>query len=177
MIKWIIIALLIVMIPIVLWNLICSALISYGEQEQKAADEKIKAVEPRKQFTATVVSTEILNVWSVLMCTADDGSEGFYLKTTDRSIKAGTVLPIVQLNDFPGMEELLRHCQVKPDEEFRNRITGMDHRRILDKLMSERDGAVYFIRLGYWLRKIGMSVVTPVCILAAAALIIWKHNH
>lgn len=174
--KWIILVLLIVGIPLGIWRLICKALIRYGQKETAEVAQKLSYMEPRKRYTATVISTEIMNGWSVLMCKADDGSQGFYLKTTDRSVKPGAVLDMIELNDFPGMEELLRHCQVRPDDEYMNRITALDYRRILDKLRSEQNSGDYFIRLGGWLWRTGCAVIIPACLLIAVAVILLNRN-
>lgn len=177
MFKWIFIALLILVIPSVIWCLISGAIIRYGQREITAVDDKIRKMQPVKRFTATVVSTEILGGWSVLMCKPDDGSEGFYLKTTDRSIKPDKRLGIVQIDDFPEKDEVMRSSQVRPDEEFGTRIPDFDYERVMNKLQGDISSGKYFVHLGSWLMKVGLLIIVPVCLIIGIALIVYKKNH
>ena len=177
MIKWILIALMILAIPTVIWCTISGAVIRYGQREINAVNEKIKHMQPVKRFTATVVSTEILGGWSVLMCKPDDGSEGFYLKTTNRSIKPDTRLGIVQIDNFPEKDEVLRSSQVRPDEEFGTRIPDYDYDRVMSKLQGDISSGRYFLHLGSWLMKVGLLIIVPVCLIIGITLIVWKKNH
>ena len=165
-----------VVLPIGIVCAICNALIRYGKREAAAVEETIRNAQPRRKFSARVISTEIINCWSVLQCSAEDGSEGFYLKTSDRSAKAGDTVEMVQLNDFPDMETVLRHCQVRPDEEYRNRLTEADYARLLKKLGDERDGFLYTAKAGQFAKEQILFVLVPACIVIAG-IIIWIGSH
>jgi hypothetical protein len=175
--KGILIALVILVILTVIWCMISGSLIRYGQREINAVNEKISKMKAVKRFTATVVSTEILSGWSVLMCKPDDGSEGFYLKTTNRSITPNTRLGFVQFDDFPEKDEVLRSSQVRPDEEFGKRIPDYDYDRVISKLQGDISSGRYFIHLGSWLMKVGMIIAVLIFVILMIALIVWKKHH
>ncbi|MBQ5334529.1 MAG: hypothetical protein J6Z45_01130 [Oscillospiraceae bacterium] len=167
----IILALVILVLPALLWSAVCRVIIANGTSDVKSADENLALIEPRRVFSATVSNREIINVWTVLMLTPTDGSTGFYLKTTNRALKEGDTVGIVEMEELTDLKELLRSAQIHADDEHGHFIFAEDHSRLAGKLSQKRREGETLIALGQAMQLRGLLLILPVCAVIAGVLI------
>lgn len=176
MIWKIILALMILILPSLIWSAICNVLIRSGSNDIKAADEKLALIEPRRVFPAIVSNREIINVWTVLMLTPKDGSTGFYLKTVNRELKEGDTVEIVEMEELTDLAELLRSAQIHADDEHGHFIFAEDYHRLEGKIRTQRREAETLVALGQAMKARGLVVIIPVCLVIAGAFFYWAFH-
>lgn len=170
--KWmIVLAVVILIVPSLIWYLICRLLIRYGQNEMRIADDKLARIEPRRMFNARISHREIINVWTVLMLTPTDGGSGFYLKTTNRDLKEGDTVGVAEMEELPDLAELLRSAQVRADDEHGHFIFAEDYRRLEGRVRQQRREAELMALFGQRLQLRGLAVILPVCLVIAGALL------
>lgn len=170
--KWkIILALCILVGPALIWSAICSWLIRYGERGVKEADGKLSRIEPRKRFSAKISHREIINVWTVLMLTPEDGGTGFYLKTTNRNLQEGDTVGVVEMEELTDLAELLRSAQVRADDEHGHFIFAEDYSRLESRIRQQRKESEMLVSFGELFKARGLALILPVCIVIAGILL------
>lgn len=175
--KWkILAAVIILVVPALIWSKLCGLLINSGKKGMKEADDNLKRIEPRRVFPAKISHREIINVWTVLMLTPLDGSAGFYLKTTNRTLNEGDTVEIAEMEELTGLAELLRSAQVRADDEHGHFIFSEDHQRLAGKLRAQRREAETLAAFGETLRARGLVLILPVCVLLAVILLVWAFH-
>ena len=172
--KWkIIAAVIILVVPALIWSRLCGLLMRYGEKGMKEADENLKRIEPRRVFPAKISHRELINVWTVLMLTPQDGSAGFYLKTANRTLKEGDTVEIAEMEELTDLAELLRSAQVRADDEHGHFIFSEDWQRLAGKLRAQRRESETLYAFGETLKARGLVLILPVCVLIAVILTVW----
>ena len=172
----IILALAVLILPALIWSRICGLLIRSGERGVKEADDTLIRIEPRRSFSATVSNREIINVWTVLMLTPNDGSTGFYLKTTNRQIKEGDTVGVVEMEELTDLAELLRSAQVHADDEHGHFIFAEDYQRLVGKVHTKRRESETVAAMGRAIKYRGLLAIVPVCVILAGIVLVWAFH-
>ena len=170
MIEKILLCLVIIVIPLLAWNLLAGKIKGTFQAEIDKYKQIIKTTENPKTFQATVINKEFINCWTVLTATPSPDGSGFYIKTADRNIDTGNVLNMAVLPEFENREEELRGTQVITDESGRF-LTQADYARMMTKLGGKLEdaqaGELLFSRLSAYVNAaiLGVTLIISVIIL------------
>lgn len=167
--KTIIICAVIILIPSLICWLICAGLKATATKLRSHAQELQKAFSNSRTFDAKVASTEILMGWTVVMLIPTDGKTGFYLKTTRRDIKEGTVFSCTEIPEHPEREFVLKNAQVKPDDSGHFIFTS-DYQRMMAKIKQEEHEGNQFLLFRRRVQLFWLFAVMPVCIIICVIL-------
>ena len=165
--------LVIIVIPLVIWNLIVVVIAETFQSEINKYRDILKKAERPETFQAKIINKELINCWTVLTATPSPDGSGFYIKTADRNVEIGTDIYMAVLPEIPNREEELRGTQVILDESGRF-LTEADYGRMMAKFNGKLEdaevGRMMFARLSFYVN----AAIVAVTIIISAIILLHK---